>query len=212
MITHAFLKLFSMRLLPWACVLVLLAFCFLYPAAAWADGEQNEIANSGQASEHNQVYVNQLSDSSFLYETSIADLAQADSYYEGQTVMVKGEVVGDRMNDEADPSRCWITLQDDEEIPSVVSVSISKDKTQIIDTYGAYGSKGTTLQVRGTFHLECQEHQGMSDIHADEVSALAEGQLTAPAANPRILVFGVLSVLVGLALFAYYHYRREQEL
>ena len=31
-----------------------------------------------------------------------------------------------------------------------------------IDTFGAYGKTGTTLQVRGTFHLVCPEHEGLS--------------------------------------------------
>lgn len=89
------------------------------PFVAWGDESQDaqetsqtegsENQDNSQASSQNQsetedpnnkVYVNQLSDSSFLYETAIADLAEADSYYEGLTVLVKGEVVGDRVNDE----------------------------------------------------------------------------------------------------------------
>ncbi len=34
------------------------------------------------------------------------------------------------------------------------------ESTEVIDTYGAYGRKGTTLQVRGTFHLICPGTRG----------------------------------------------------
>lgn len=191
-----------------AAALALVLACAVAVPHAWADDD----AGGGQLTAHNQVYVNQLADSSFLYETSIADLAEADSYYEGQTVMVKGEVVGDQVNDENDPNMCWITLQDKEEIRSVVAVLMTKDQAKSIDTFGAYGRTGTTMQVRGIFHLECDDHQGMSDIHAEEVSAIAQGQTDDDEINPRLLSFGVLSVAVGLILFGVYHYRREKML
>ena len=105
--------------------LVVVASALFFCRQGFADDEKAK----------NQVYVNQLSDSSFLYETSIADLAQADSYYEGQTVMVKGEVVGERVNDELSSDRCWVTLQDDEPTPSIVAVVMDKEQTQAIDPY-----------------------------------------------------------------------------
>lgn len=186
-----------------AIALVFLLALMCAPNTLWA--EENE-------SEGNRVYVNQLSDSSFLYETSIADLAQADSYYEGQTVLVKGEVVGDRVNDEFREENCWITLQDDEESPSVLAVSLTKEQTNVIDTYGQYGSTGTQLQVRGTFHLECSEHQGLSDVHADEVSALQPGSTTPEPVNYRVLVGAIIACVIGFALLVVYYVRRERML
>lgn len=186
-----------------AIVLIILVALVCAPNTLWA--EENE-------SEGNRVYVNQLSDSSFLYETSIADLAQADSYYEGQTVLVKGEVVGDRVNDEFREENCWITLQDDEESPNVLAVSLTKEQTNVIDTYGQYGSTGTQLQVRGTFHLECSEHQGLSDVHADEVSALQPGSSTPEPINYRVLVGAIIACVIGFALLVLYYVRRERML
>lgn len=182
-----------------ACLLV--AACAL-PALAWAEDDTSS----------NQVYVNQLSDSSFLYETSIADIAQADSYYDGQTVQIQGEVVGDLVNDELSSDTCWVTLQDDEVSPSTVSVYLTREQASVIDTFGQYGQVGTTLQVRGTVHLECSEHQGMADIHASEVSALEAGYAEEAAVDPNILRAGFGAVVVGVALFAVYHVRRERSL
>lgn len=181
---------------------LLLAALFTAPAFAWADDE-------GQA-KSNRVYVNQLPDSSFLYQTSIADLAKADSYYEGQTVLVQGEVVGDRINDEMQSGNCWVTLQDsDAANPSVVSVFMTIEQSNVIDSYGHFGMKGTELQVRGTFHLECSEHQGMSDIHVEELSALASGEVEYPQVNRSILVVGIVAVIAGLALLYVYYKKRE---
>ncbi len=181
---------------------LLLAALLAAPAFAWADDE-------GQA-KSNRVYVNQLPDSSFLYQTSIADLAKADSYYEGQTVLVQGEVVGDRINDEMQSGNCWITLQDSEAAnPSVVSVFMTIEQSSVIDSYGHFGMKGTELQVRGTFHLECSEHQGMSDIHVEELSALASGESERPQVNISILVAGIVAVVAGLALLYVYYKKRE---
>ncbi len=181
---------------------LLLAALVAVPAFAWADDE-------GQA-KSNRVYVNQLPDSSFLYQTSIADLAKADSYYEGQTVLVQGEVVGDRINDEMQSGNCWITLQDSEAAnPSVVSVFMTIEQSSVIDSYGHFGMKGTELQVRGTFHLECSEHQGMSDIHVEELSALASGESERPQVNISILVAGIVAVVAGLALLYVYYKKRE---
>ncbi len=181
---------------------LLLVALFTAPAFAWADDE-------GQA-KSNRVYVNQLPDSSFLYQTSIADLAKADSYYEGQTVLVQGEVVGDRINDEMQSGNCWVTLQDsDAANPSVVSVFMTIEQSNVIDSYGHFGMKGTELQVRGTFHLECSEHQGMSDIHVEELSALASGEVEYPQVNRSILVVGIVAVIAGLALLYVYYKKRE---
>ncbi len=182
-----------------------LAFACAAPATAFAEEEEAKSTNS--------VYVNQLSDSSFLYQTSIADLAKADSYYEGQTVLVQGEAVGDRINDELQPENCWITLEEmDSANPAVVSVFMSMEQSGVIDEYGRYGVQGTTLQVRGIFHLECGDHQGMSDIHVEEVSAVAAGHAIAKPVNYTILLAGGLACVVGGILVLVYRQKREDSL
>lgn len=190
---------------------LVLTSCLFMPAVSLAD-ESNETKTTSAVSEdNNQVYPNQMPDSSFLYETSIAELASADSFYDGQTVMVEGEVVGDRVNDELNSAMCWITLQElDAENPSVVAVTMSKDQSQIIDTYGKYNTTGTTLQVRGTFHLDCDDHQGESDIHVTEVSAVAQGASTPSEVNPVIVIAAVVTILVGAALTGLYYFLRER--
>ena len=81
-------KLLSRRTIVVAWCSCVLAAVLLCSGVAWADeGQESSKPN-------NHVYVNQLSDSSFLYQTTIADLAQADSYYEGQTGNAARQLLG----------------------------------------------------------------------------------------------------------------------
>lgn len=110
---------------------------------------------SEDVNEDNLVNPQQKPDSSFIYDTSISALQGADSYLNDQTVQVTGEVIGDRIRAEFDPGYSWIVLQGSDRVHSEIPVFMDTESTEIIDTYGAYGRKGTTLQVRGTFHLIC---------------------------------------------------------
>ena len=133
------------------------------PESATDDAPENagEAGQDDGADPANAIDPQLLPDSSFIYDTSIVDLAQADSYFDNQTVRVTGEVVGDRRASLGDAENCWITLTE----PvfgenSTVEVYMSNEQASRIDTYGAYGRVGTILSVQGTFHLVCAEHEG----------------------------------------------------
>ncbi|WP_303250168.1 hypothetical protein [uncultured Slackia sp.] len=123
----------------------------------------------------NEVNDGQVSDTSFLYDAAIADLAGADSYYNGQTVQVRGEAVGEaiRMAD-GSSDLVWVTLADVASNSSV-SVVMRREDAAGIDTYGAYGKTGSWLRVQGVFNLACSEHEGESDIHATSVVVEDQG-------------------------------------
>ena len=111
----------------------------------------------------NAVNTQQLPDSSFIYDTSIGDLAQADSYFDNQTVQVVGEAVGDAIRSGLDGRHRWITLSAEGD-SSTISVHMTSEQAAKIDTVGKYGARGTMLQVRGTFYLVCPDHD-LSLIH-----------------------------------------------
>ena len=122
----------------------------------------------------NSIDDGQTSDNSFLYDAAIGDLAGADSYYDGQTVQVTGEVVGEAIAVSGDADHVWIVLRDPG-TGSTVTVFLRRSDERKIDTFGAYGSTGTTLRVRGTFNLACSQHEGESDVHAQVVSTVSSG-------------------------------------
>lgn len=178
--------------------------CGAFPAAAWADDERDESENA--------VNTQQLPDSSFIYDTSIAALGGADAYYDEQTVQVVGEVVGDNISASLDGRRRWITLAATEEGgTSTVSVLMSAESAARIDAYGKYGVTGTMLQVRGTFHLVCPEHEGLTDLHADIVSVVEKGQRHEDPLVWKDFVPGAVLVLAGLVLAGVFYYLRERQ-
>lgn len=184
-------------------------------AGAADDGVQVDAAGldqqSEESAEENKVNVSQLPDSSFIYDISIKELASADSYMDGQTVQVTGEVVGDRIVSEPGSSNCWIMLQSDDGDDTEVAVYMPISASESIDTYGAYGKRGTTLQVRGTFNLACAEHQGASDLHSDSVAVVARGSVEDLGFNFMRLVPGLVLLLIGSVLLITFDVIRERQ-
>ena len=172
---------------------------FACPQAAFADEP---------AEGDNAVNVTQLPDSSFIYDTSITDLSTADTYYDKQTVQVTGEVVGDRIS-AGDGRHCWLQLASPSD-SSTVSVYLTNESADKVDTYGAYDRKGTTLQ-RGTFNLACPDHDGASDLHAQVVTVTEKGKATPDEFDINAFIPGVVTVMIGLAMMVVFYLLRERQ-
>ena len=173
---------------------------FACPQAAFADEP---------AEGDNAVNVAQLPDSSFIYDTSITDLSTADTYYDKQTVQVTGEVVGDRIA-AGDGRHCWLQLASPAD-SSTVSVYVTNESADKVDTYGTYGRKGTTLQVRGTFNLACPDHDGASDLHAQVVTVTEKGKATPDEFDINAFIPGMVTVMIGLAMMVVFYLLRERQ-
>lgn len=159
----------------------------------------------------NQVNPYQRPDSSFIYDTLISDIASADSYFDGQTVQVTGEVVGDSIREISDPDNRWITVQATDGSYAQVAVFMSAESASLIDTFGAYGKKGTAIQVRGTFNLACDDHEGLSDLHAESVVVVEQGSVTEQEFNLKSFIPGAVFTMVGLILVAVFYRVRERQ-
>ncbi len=144
-----------------------------------------------------------------ILDVALADLEAADEYLNGQTVQVVGEVVGDRINAEWSNDHYWLTLEARDDSHAEVSVYVDEDMTELVDTYGVYGKTGTVLQIAGTFNLACDEHEGLSDLHADEVEVVSEGEEVAEEPNMMLLIPAVILVAVGLILVFVFYRMRE---
>ncbi|MBQ9021325.1 MAG: hydrolase [Eggerthellaceae bacterium] len=200
--------------------LAMLAFACAFACPAWASeptatGEvssQSEAAVQNETAADNVVNQRQVADNSFLYDTSIYELTQADTTYQGKTVQVVGEVVGESIRSQEDNSKVWITLEEIESShESSISVLIGKDNLALIDTYGGYNKTGTTLQVRGTFYLACPSHEGIFDIHADSVTLVARGSVSKDEFRINDFIPGLVLVLIGSGLAMIYLFLRERE-
>lgn len=184
-----------------AALAVLLAAVFALPAAAHADEP---------AEGDNAVNTQQLPDSSFIYDTSIVDLSGADAYYDNQTVQVTGEVIGDSIRAGVSGRHRWITLSSQGD-SATISVYMSNESASKIDTFGEYGTTGTILQVRGTFHLVCADHEGQSDLHAEAVTVIAPGERHPDEFDFNAFVPGIVVVVVGLVMLGVFYWLRERQ-
>lgn len=171
------------------------------------------VANMGVAfaadEDENLVDPAQRADNSFIYDTTIATILDQSSLYEGRTVQVMGEVIGDRIAD--GPERCWIMLTEtNEDDPASISVLMSNDQANQIDRFGRYGVVGTTLQVRGIYHQACSEHDGQPDIHAANSSVISHGIDKPDAFNPNDFFPGILAVLIGVLMMGAFYFASER--
>lgn len=167
-------------------------------------------AYAKEAENDNSVNVQQLPDSSFIYDTAIADLASATSYYDNQTVQVTGEVVGDSIKDDVFGRHRWITLASQND-SSTVLVYMSGESAAKIDTFGSYDTKGTILQVRGIFHLTCQEHKGLSDLHAEVVTVVKPGKQVKDPFQFEMFIPGIIATAIGLVMMGVFYWLRERQ-
>lgn len=197
-----------------ALAIALVALCVLALTACTGKAPTDEASNvtDNQAVNpmDNLVNTAQLPDSSFIYDASIADLEQADSYMDGQTVQITGEVIGDRITSEFDNEYCWITMQATDTSDAQMSVYMPITATRIIDTYGAYSHRGTTLQVRGTFNLACADHDGLTDIHSTNVSLVRRGIVSHPEFDIGRFAPGIFLVALGIGLIFLYRLMSER--
>ncbi|MBN2168936.1 MAG: hypothetical protein JW738_06800 [Actinobacteria bacterium] len=117
---------------------------------------------------------------------SISKLIDDMDKYDGHTVTVTGEVIGDVM---VRGNYAWITVNDDPyskrslesgaEFTGVsnigIGVWIPSGDAGLITYIGGYSKEGDTVEVRGVFHRACKQHGGDTDIHADSLKVVRNG-------------------------------------
>ena len=190
------------------------AFSFLAIALLLVGACVGSLPNKADAaedeSEANRVDPTQRADNSFIYDTTIDSLFNQASLYDERTVQIVGEVIGDRII--ADRyGNVWITLTATEtEDKSTISVLMSEDQASQIDRYGKYGVTGTILQVRGTYHQACSEHDSLPDIHATESSVMSRGLEKPDEFVASEFAPGIVAIILGFALMGAFLFARER--
>ncbi|MEY8563055.1 hydrolase [Eggerthellaceae bacterium 3-80] len=192
-----------LRVLAFAVALVVMACMSTNSMQAFADEVELNV-------DENLVNPQQLPDSSFIYDTSIEDLSAADAYYDNQTVQVTGEAVGDAIHATFDQKFSWITLSNANN-SATIAVFMTREAAARIDTFGRYQARGTILQVRGTFNLACPEHEGVSDLHADVVTVVDQGEHTEEPFDMNKFVPGIVVVVLGLVVTVLFYVIRERQ-
>lgn len=160
---------------------------------------------------NNLIDPSQATDSSFLYDVSISQLNESPSIYDGQTVQIEGEAIGEARNVAFDDKHFWVTLQQASNNKSTNEMTFfaTNATTSLIDTYGAYGKRGTTLTLRGTFNAACQEHEGLCDIHVEQSSLVSRGDTSSSRLSPPHLISAAIFLSVGFSLTLLYRSKKK---
>ena len=136
--------------------------------------------------------------------TTILELSNTTEHGYKQNVTITGEVVGDILN--AEPGYKWLLLQDG---GATISVLVSDSDAEKVTHLGRYGQVGTQLEVSGEFKVDCEEHDGLTDIHATSVTVLNEGYYVVSFFDSNKLKLGAVLILVGVGL-VFLHWRLRE--
>ena len=137
--------------------------------------------------------------------TTIRELNET-TQRQSKQVTVKGEAVGDILNAQQQGYK-WLLLLDDE---SSISVFLTDEDAQKITWLGRYDQKGTILEISGEFHVDCDDHDGLTDIHATSVKVIEEGYKLESHFDGYKIGIGALLIVAGAALSILHWRLRER--
>ena len=121
--------------------------------------------------------------------TSSIELINNAKNYNGNTVVYKGEVIGDIM---VRGEYAWINVNDGK---NAIGIWVKKELIKDILYTGSYKAKGDLIEITGKFNRACMEHGGDLDIHAHYLTKVTSGNAVSYAANTK-----KINLAVGLFL------------
>ena len=136
--------------------------------------------------------------------TTIFELSNTDQHDDRQMVTVRGEVVGDILNAEAGYK--WLLLHD---IDATISIFVSEEDALKVTHLGRYNQVGAQLEITGEFHVDCDEHDGLTDIHAISVKVLDEGHIVVSPFDDNKIKLGAVLIALGAGL-VFLHWRLRE--
>lgn len=130
---------------------------------------------------------------------SLNDLIERYKQYNNKTVVVTGEVIGEQMKR---GEYSWININDG---TNAMGIWIKNDLAEKIKIFGSYKNKGDIIQVKGVFHINCVEHGGDIDIHADSLSIVEIGyNIFHPIQSTKKTVASILTIISIILISLYY--------
>ena len=135
----------------------------------------------------------------------INDLIENSLEYDGQTVTVQGEAIGEVLERE---EYAWVNISDG---GNAIGVWMTLENAVKIEYFGDYKNIGDTLRITGVFSRDCAEHGGEVDIHCNTLELLSPGHHVAETVAPiKILITFVLAALAGTAVIVTFVLRKKR--
>ncbi|MGN0038438.1 MAG: hypothetical protein ACI36Y_04785 [Coriobacteriales bacterium] len=195
------------RMLRYAAA-ALLAVAALVPAAALADEPLLDIgtlSNRYEALEEGEPEVDDTDN--VVVPTRVGVLTAANRALNEATVSFTGEVVGDIMR--GGSGHKWLNVLGAD--GSCIGVWVDDDMAARISNVGSYSTAGTTIQVRGIYSLDCEDHQGELDVHALTIRVLDPGGAITHYADDQDITTGLQLCAVAFMLLLVFGILRWRE-
>jgi hypothetical protein len=148
---------------------------------------------------------------------SVKDLTESAENYDGQTVTIEGEVIGDIMQR---GDYAWITVNDDPYIALEaqeerlragfnigIGVWLPSSEAEKVKVLGGYKNVGDRVSVTGVFHRVDGEHGGDTDIVAQSLVVLKPGQ---PVSRPLSLIRWIILAALAVSAISLWRIRRAR--
>jgi hypothetical protein len=128
----------------------------------------------------------------YAQSISSAELINNAKNYNGNTVVYKGEVIGDIM---LRGEYAWINVNDGN---NAIGIWIKKELIKDVWYTGGYNAKGDFVEITGNFNRSCVEHGGDLDIHAQSITKISSGSKISHSVNKKEinLVLGLSAIVV----------------
>ncbi|NCB73595.1 MAG: DNA-binding protein [Clostridia bacterium] len=134
---------------------------------------------------------------------TINDLVNDTLGYNGQTVTVEGEAIGEALER---GEYSWVNISDG---TNAIGIWMTKADEDTIKYYGDFKNLGDTVKVTGVFSRDCSEHGGDVDIHCSSLTIVKSGHSVISAVSQKKLI--VAAVLAFFAALLAFFYRRESK-
>lgn len=136
----------------------------------------------------------------------INDLVEQAAEYNGKTVTIEGEAIGEAMER---GEYTWVNINDGS---NAIGLWMRAADAQKITTFGDYKHVGDTVTVTGTFSRDCAEHGGDVDIHVASLTVTAAGHdVKETLSQNKILAAAILSCVTLIIAFLYWKFVKKQK-
>ena len=133
--------------------------------------------------------------------TEINTLIEKSQAFDGQTVTVEGEALGEAM---LRGEYAWINISDN---TNAIGVWLKASDAQKISVFGDYRHKGDTVKITGIFSRNCAEHGGGVDMHGHSLEIIERGYNN-PEEITQVKIQAALVLSFFAFLTAYIYWRR----
>jgi len=125
--------------------------------------------------------------------------------YDGQTVVYKGEIIGDIM---VRGDYTWLHVNDG---GAAIGVWVPNALIKDIRYAGDYHTRGDIVKVSGIFYRSCLEHGGDLDIHASAVGKITSGNSIHHSTDKEKLRTAIFSSMVMLLFYILKEYPKPKK-